>query len=530
MSKFKPVKYESEGYRLEVFGVLLEADQPEEAIARYQKGEITFWNCWRGAFCGVLQDTKAGITLLFNDHIGSQMCFYTQTDKGIEWNTDLFALAQSTGTRAINEHFLWQLLLYGYSPVGETVFRAIHRLQAGEYLYIQGKQAEKRIYHRFDNTPNNLSIEQNIERIDAAFRKAVARALRFNEANGYTHFLPLSAGLDSRMTCCVANELAQTPLHHITYSQSGFYDETTPRAITDYWHNTLHFTPLDGGECLQLLDEASRLTQGLVSYSGAAQTLFGLPEIAKEQGGIFLTGMVGDIIVGTAYTECRAGQPYHAGEGALVSGHSDRLRQVLPADFEQLYANRELFYLYTRGFSCANLGSPLVHQAYGASYSPFCDVDVLEAAYAAPVEQRWNHSLYDQWIMRKYPEMAQWKHNGLYTIGQRPKMVSLCGRSMPLEDLPKRAVWFLLKRLHIHDFYQQKAGQTMNPEDDWLAENETLRTWAETYLQTHISLLDAFPELQSTALRLSNGTALERLQVLSLLACLRQALTLVPAK
>ena len=70
----------------------------------------------------------------------------------------------------------------------------------------------------------------------------------------------------------------------------------------------------------------------------------------------------------------------------------------------------------------------------------------------------------------------------------------------------------------------------MNPEDDWLAENETLRTWAETYLQTHISLLDAFPELQSTALRLSNGTALERLQVLSLLACLRQALTLVPAK
>ena len=530
MSKFKPIKYESEGCRLEVFGVLLEADQPEEAIARYQKGEITFWNSWRGSFCGVLQDTKAGITLLFNDHIGSRMFFYAQTDQGIKWNTDMFALAQLIDTTTINENFLWQLLFYGYSPIGETVFKAIHRLQAGEYLYFKGKKAEKRIYHRFDNTPNNLSIEENIERIDAAFRKAVERAIRKNEECGHTHFLPLSAGLDSRMSCCVANKLAKTPVHHITYSQSGFYDEITPRELAHYWHNEWHFTALDGGECLRLLDEASRMTQGLVNYSGAAETLYGLPDIAKEQGGIFLTGMVGDIIVGTAYTQCRADQPYHIGEGALVNGYTDHLRRVLPADYEKRYANREIYYLYTRGFNCANLGSPLIHQAYGASYSPFCDVDVLEAAYAAPIEQRWNNRLYDQWILSKYPEMAQWKHNGIYTIGHRPKMVSLCGRSIPLKDLPKRTIWYLLKRFHIHDFSRQKSGLTMNPEDDWLIENKSLRTWAETYLQTHISLLDAFPELQSIALRMSSGTAQERLQVLSLLACIQQALTLVPAK
>lgn len=524
MSKFKPVKYEEEGYRLEVFGVLLEADNPEEAVRRYKAGEMTFWNSWRGSFYGVLYDRQKGISLLFNDHIGSKMVFYAQTEKGLLWDTDLYALARSIDAKADNENYLWQMLLYGYSPIGETVFKPIHRLQAGEYIYARDKKIEKRIYHRFDNTPNHLSIEENIERIDAAFRQAVARAMCKNEEYGYTHFLPLSAGLDSRMVNRVAHEIAKTPIHHITYSQTGFYDETTPRELANYWHNEMHFTPLDGGECLMHLDEVSRMTCGLVHYSGAVESLWGLPQEAKDKGGVFLTGMVGDIIVGTAYTQNNPHQPYHIGEGAILQGSTEILKQTLPTDFERLFPNREIYYLYVRGFNCANLGSPLIHQSYGESYSPFCDVDVLEAAYSTPVEQRWNNRLYDRWILTKYPDMAQWKHNGEYTIGQRPKQVSLFGRTMSWKSIPQRALWYILKKWHIHDFNQQTKGRSMSPEDDWWNENKALAAWAEEYMASNISLLDAFPAVQKMAKQFGKGNATERMQVLSLLACLRQAL------
>lgn len=522
MSKFPPVKYESKDCRLDVFGVLFEADSPEEAILRYQSGEVAFWNSWRGSFCGVLRDFKQHTTILFNDHIGSKMLFYAQTRAGLKWDTDLYALARSIDAKADNENYLWQMLFYGYSPVGETVFKQIHRLQAGEYIYAKGNKIEKRIYHRFANTPNNLSIEENIERIDAAFRKAVERAIRKNEEYGYTHFLPLSAGLDSRMTCRVAQEIAKTPIHHITYSQTGFYDETTPKELAAYWQNTIHFTPLDGGDCLMRLDEVSRITSGLVHYSGAAETLWGLPKIAKEEGGVFLTGMVGDIIIGTAFTQNNSHQSYHIGEGAMVQENTEILKQSLPINFAQLYANRELFYLYVRGFNCANLGSPLIHQSYGESYSPFCDVDVLEAAYSVPVEQRWNNRLYDQWILSKYPDMARWKHNGVYTIGHRPKKLSLLGRSIPVNDIPKRIVCSLLRRLRIHDFSKETIGHSMNPEDDWFAQNETLRLWSERYIETNMALLNNFPAIQQKAKQFSQGNATKRMQVLSLLACLRQ--------
>lgn len=523
MSKFKPVKYESEGCHLEVFGVLFEADSPQEAIRRYQDGEMVFWNTWRGSFFGILHDTKNGITLLFNDHIGSKMVFYAQTEKGLEWSTDLYAIARTIDSKADNENYLWQMLIYGYSPIGETVFKTIHRLQAGEYLYVQGKTVEKRIYHRFDNTPNNLSLEENIERIDAAFRKAVERVIRKNEEYGYTHYIALSAGLDSRMVNRVAHEIAHTPIHNITYSQTGYYDETIPCELANYWGNEMHFTPLDKGDCLMNLDEVSRITSGLIHYSGASETLYGLPEEAKEKGGVFLTGTVGDYVGGTDYTKPQNHLPYHRGEEAILHGYDSRLLQALPADFEQYYSDREIFCYYVKSFNCVNLGSPLIQQAFGESYSPFCDVDFLQAMLSIPIAQRWNYRLYDQWILSKYPDMTRWKHNGVYTIGHRPTKVSLFGRAIYLRDLPKRIFWYICKHLHIHDFYQETEGNTMTPEDSWFAENESLRMWAEDYIQTNKSLLDSFPEVQQMALQLSHGNATERMQVLSLLACLRQA-------
>lgn len=522
MKKFETYNCDYDGCYLQTFGVLFEADSPEEAIRRYRSGELTFWNSWRGSFWGVLQDRTNDITLLFNDHIGSKMVFYSAIGNGLVWDTNPFDLGRVIGATADNENYLWQMLIYGYSPVGETAYSNIHRLLAGEYIYAQNSRVEKRNYHRFDNSPNNLSLDENIERIDAAFRQAVERAIRKNEELGYTHFIPLSAGLDSRMTNRIAHEIATTPIHNITYSQSGFYDETTPRELAGYWQNEFHFTALNGGDCLFALDEVSQITDGLVQYSGAAETLYGMPEEAKKKGGVFLTGMVGDIIAGTAYTDCTPDQKYHCGEGAILHGYTHILRSVLPADFEQLYPNREIYYLYVRGFNCANLGSPLIQQIYGESYSPFCDVDFLETAYKVPVSQRWNNKLYDQWILRKYPDMTQWKHNGIHTIGHRPHIISLFNRAISINDVPKRIVWYILKRLHIHDYYTETDGKTMTPEDDWFTENISLRAWTENYINENLYLLDEFPEVQKMAVKLSQSNATERMQVLSLLACLRQ--------
>ena len=167
--------------------------------------------------------------------------------------------------------------------------------------------------------------------------------------------------------------------------------------------------------------------------------------------------------------------------------------------------------------------SPLIQQQFGESYSPFCDVDVIETAWQAPIEQRWQYKLYDLWIIRKYPDMKAWKHNGIYTIGHRPRTICLFGRNIPYNELPKRSIWYILKKLHIHDSGRETTGNTMTPEDDWMEQNKALKKWSENYIRDNIRLLNPFPEVQIMAEKFFHGNATERMQVLSLLACLRQA-------
>ncbi|MGN0234744.1 MAG: asparagine synthase-related protein [Paludibacteraceae bacterium] len=490
----------------------------------YQLLGETFFRVFRGSFCGVVYDKKQELLLVYNDHIGDHLIFYAEAGNGFCFSSDLKIL--SDALRQLkplqhNEGFMYSLLTYGYSPLCETIYDGIMRIPAGQYLRITSNAHQLLTFHRFTNKPNTLSEQENIEHMDVLFRNAVQRGLNKNKQYNLVNYLPLSAGLDSRMTNCVAHHLSHEPIHNVTYSQSEYYDEIIPKQLANYWGNKMYFRALDGGSYLDNLEEVVALTQGLVQYSGASQVLDSFARLPKEQIGVVMTGMLGDIIFGTAFTKLDYNQSYTLGEGAYSQYYIDRLTTHIPATFWKEYPNREIYYLYVRGCYCANLGSPLILQLFGESYSPFYDVDVLEFALSIPLKWRWNYHIYDKWILDKYPDMARWKHNGHYTIGKRPKQVSLCGRTMDIKDIPKRASWYILKKLHIHDYYKEQLGSSMNPEDFWFENNAHLQDFANTYIEDNLPLLSSHPMLYADVMDLVNRNASQKMQSLTLLAALR---------
>ncbi len=488
----------------------------------------TFFHVLRGSFCGAFYDKPKDLLIVFNDQVGDHLLFYnTQplNTGGFLFYSDLYLLAKHLSQQqplAYDSFFLMQMLTYGYSPICNTIYKGIQRIAPGQYIRIEKGIVTQVTYHRFTNCLNTLGETENIAELDRLFRQAVKRALDKNEEYGYTNYLPLSAGLDSRMTCCVAHTLTNRPLHHITYSQTNYYDELIPKEIARYWHNTMHFTSLDGGDYLQQLDRVVRMTQGLIQYSGAAQALLSMDSLLQTDIGIVLTGMLGDIVINSGYTRNHPSQKYKIGEGACVPKHINKLKNILPKDFLTRYPNRELYYIYVRGFQCANLGSPIIQQFYGESYSPFYDVDFLTFAYSIPLEMRWNYGIYDKWIQQCYPDMVQWLHNGKYKIGERPHLISICGRVMEVSDIPKRILWKLFKELNIHNFYQEKTGASMNPEDDWMENNPALRQFITDYINQNIHLFNVFPFIRDIAQEMTQGTATEKILLLTTLSTLLQ--------
>lgn len=483
MSKCKPVRYEADGCRLEVYGVLFEADSPQEAIRRYRQGETVFWDAWRGSFYGVLRDKKNDTTLLFNDHIGSKILFYTQTDRGVVFGHDLRELSQTTGMHTPDEHFIRAILEKGCTDDNRTFISGIHRLTAGQYLQARGNEVHVAEYHRFDNTPWAYDEQKMIAETDRLFRQAVARVIRKNEEEGWEHFFPLSGGLDSRMCQWVAHQIAKQPICNFTYSQTGHFDHLLPKEISKALGNEWVFMPLDGGQYLVEIDAVCAASQWLVNYMGPVEIAAFVRQQDWSKKGVVLTGVNGDNIFATETDNAH-----------------------------------EMARIYTQGFNGNSLGSPLILQQYTESYSPFCDVDVLDYVLHVPTIKRRNYYFYDRWIMTCYPEAAQWHHKHA-RIGHRAAMVTIAGRNIPLHDVPKRIIMSLLRRLHIYDAYRQD-GESMHPYETWLKENPRIAETITQYYETHKHLLDGTSYRAQCEEKMRIGSMMEKGKVLTILSAL----------
>lgn len=484
MSKFKPIKQEEDGCRLEVYGVLLEADSPEQAIRRYRNGETTFWNDWRGSFWGILNDHRTGTTLVFNDHIGSRILFYAKTEEGCLYDIDLKALSRATGNNQPNEQFIRAIVEKGYSGDNSTVYQGINRLLAGQYLLIRGKEVCLETYHRFTNDPYSYNEAEMLAETDRLFRQAVARVIRKNEQEGLSHFFPLSGGLDSRMCQIVAHQIANQPITNYTYSQTGHYDHLLPREISHSLGNKWQFMALDGGDYLARVDEISTATQWLINFNGPSEMYAFASQQDWDGKGIVLTGVNGDNIL------------------AVITDSS-----------------HEMELLYSLSFAGNGLGSPQVLQHYTESYSPFCDVDFLEYVLHIPAARRRNYAFYDKWIMTYYPEATRWLHKH-EPIGRRHTMVTIAGRNIFLRDVPKRIAWYILKRLHLYDGYKIDED-SMNPYDRWAQSNPKLMPALDAYFEAHKQLLKGLSMEQELLQLCQRGNITEKCAVLTILSALQ---------
>ena len=472
---------EDEKRFLAVEGVLFNR---EEIVSRWPEVNVA---AWRGSFAAVLIDKQTGEVCVYNDQIGSHMLFWCRTERGWCLSSDLFELAHVAHFSTMDTEFMHRIIEMGYGSGNTTIVKGIQRVGAGQMLRICKGKTEVEQYYSFDNTPTHLNEEEAIAETDRLFRQAVKRIIDKNEEYGLKQFYPLSGGLDSRMVQMVARRLTNRPITNFTYSQPGHYDHLLPQKIAAYLGNEWTFLPLDGGNYLRQTDAITRATQALVNYNAPSEIYYCSTQFDWSEAGVVATGVNGDNIF------------------SVETDHKHEIER-----------------LYSLSFAGNGLGSPLVLQQYTETYSPFCDVDVLNYVLHVPLKKRWNYHFYDKWILRYYPEAAQWDHKG-EEIGHRRIVMSLMGRNIPLRDLVKRMAFYILKRLHLYNGYQMKEGISMNPYDSWAKSNPDLREAIEGYYSTHKHLLASYPSIQKEAETImGEGRIYDQCAVLTILSAIRQ--------
>ena len=506
-------------------------------VKMYEEDGDVFFNAFRGSFSGIFYDKQQDKWLVYTNHIGDKQVFSYKTPKGYIFASEIGFIVDTCKCNnlplSIDTTAAYSSLTFGFCIEDLTLVQETRKLTAGHYFKLENGQIEEIQYHRFTNKPKQMTQQEAVEGIDKYFRQAIKRAFEKDKEYGYRHLACLSGGLDSRMTVWVAHEMGYTDQLNITYSQSGYLDFSIAQQIAVDLHHDWLFKPLDGGNCVRDIDEVSSMTYGSANFFGLAHGLSMERLINYDDFGIIHTGQLGDVIIGSYLKKMEYGQIPKITDGA----YSEELRERMESyKFKNHYEDAELFMMYNRGF-CGISQGLLTFQEHSESYSPFTDVDFFEFCYSIPLELRFGHKIYFDWILEKYPAAAEYIWENTQTKISRKenhkmRTMNVLGYEVPhfteFKSFSRYLKGFILRRLGIRKKGAKRKTITltskfnMSPIDYWYNTNSYLRDFMNEYWRKNEHLLPSEQLGEDMCHLFKDCVLYDKFQALSVLGAIKQ--------
>ncbi len=212
--------------------------------------------------------------------------------------------------------------------------------------------------------------------------------------------------------------------------------------------------------------------------------------------------------------------------GELLSGQGEDLQSTsyysaallnkIKCSPNTLTIQNDSFYIYNRLFNFS-LQGVLPSFQKTESFSPFYDFDFLSFILKVPVEYKKNYKIYHKWILNKYPKAGDyvWEKTN-QKLTDKNINVKLKGRSIPIKNIPRLALrkFGLIK-------YASNTKHHMNPLEYWYNTNSDIATFQDEYFENTIDLVENEVLRKDCEKLYTEGTAIEKNQVLTLLSALR---------
>ena len=409
--------------------------------------------------------------------------------------SELYETKRWSGALNLNSTGLTMLLDWGMTIDGYTIANDVFVLHPGNYLiYEDGCLKEKNFYSIRTDKVVLSSEDDYVEMLDEAYREAIRRQFSKDDEYGYKIIATLSGGMDSRMTVWVSHELGWSKQLNVTFSNSGWYDETTARKVSlDLRHEWL-FKRLEDANFLADIDRSIEKNGGNRTYIGEAHSssLMHLIDFDGAGYGILHTGSQGGQIRG-----------YTTSDGSVNKGGNIyleylRSHEILP---RMDYSNVEAATIINRdGF---------IYEVN--SMSPLWELDFFEKTLQVPTQIINDGKIYIKWVRTKYPEMNKyvWATTGApYGSKSFNPFIKPCG--CYFRQLPKYIRYKL-----------GKGGFAMNPWRYFVQMNKGLLPLFNTYSEYCDAVTDDTLRKQISSFLVSEDVS-KKFKAVSVLSAIKQ--------
>ena len=252
-----------------------------------------------GMFAIALYDKKTEELHLIRDRIGVKPLYYYHAAQTLVFGSELKSIMAYEGLPLdINLDILYTYLYHGYIPAPYSIFKQVHKVDAGSYVTLAQKKVETTVYWDLKQTyqaARERGIITNEQDALQGLRKVVSEAVHSRMIADVPLGAFLSGGYDSSLVTATMKNLTSTPVktftigfHEPAYNEAEHAYEIANYLQTDHYEKYLHIE-----EALHLVEDIPTFFDEPFADSSQLPTML-VSRIAREKVTVALSGDGGD--------------------------------------------------------------------------------------------------------------------------------------------------------------------------------------------------------------------------------------------
>ena len=181
----------------------------------------------RGMFAFVIYDREKHTLYGARDAFGIKPFYYAKMDNTLLFGSEIKAfLPHPAFTKAVNKEALKMYLIFQYSPMEETIFENVYKLQPGNYFTYDGKDFVTTVYFNPGYRPQDRTVEETASGILEEVKKSVEYHLIADVEVGSF----LSGGVDSSFIATLARP---DKTYSVGFEVDDFDESLDAKALCD---------------------------------------------------------------------------------------------------------------------------------------------------------------------------------------------------------------------------------------------------------------------------------------------------------
>ncbi len=270
----------------------------EVIVHSYEEYGEDFIHHLNGMFAIAVWDNTKKVLLLARDRAGIKPLYYSETEDGIVFASEIKALLKAGVSRLPDNEAISQYLSYGYIPSPLTGFKAIRKLNAGHMLICSKTSCIEKEFWDFNNINHvfkNIQESDLVELLTDELTAVLHRQTRSDVPVG----IFLSAGIDSALIASVATKRCNLKLNAFTvgYKEKSYSELDRTRLVAKRLGLSLEEIVLSETEILNEIDTIiASFDEPLMDYS--AIPMYFVSKLARSHVKTVIGGEGGDELFG----------------------------------------------------------------------------------------------------------------------------------------------------------------------------------------------------------------------------------------